>query len=126
MSLFLTLALQQIAVAPYPGEVGGEAVVRAYAEAGPIAGLHVTAEWADGSRSDVGVTDGAGQLRIVPELVGTHRLAAEWQGIRLVAPFPVVPAQPRWQYAVACVPLGMMFLAVHLRAARGGRRRAVK
>src|SRR5688572_21857232 len=106
-ALVLSLALQQLAVAPYPCEIGGEATVRASAPAGPIAGLAVAVETPDGRVADLGITDAAGELRFQPAQTGMHRVVARHADARLVAPLQVVPVPPRWLYGLLCVPLGL-------------------
>jgi hypothetical protein len=136
------LAMQQLAVAPFPAEVGQPVVVRAErleppeggpAAAGgrtpaplPLVGLRVLVEQPDGARQDVGVTDAGGAVQFVPVQVGTHVFSAEVDGVRVVAPHRVVPAQPKWLPALVSVPLGLALLWRHLqrRAGRGAGRPA--
>jgi hypothetical protein len=117
-TLVLALVLQQLAVEPYPCEVGAGATVRATAPGGPIVGLALSLQTTDGGVRDLGVTDANGELRFVPEREGTLRVSGVHAGVRLVAPLEVVPVPPRWLYALVCVPLGVYLLIRNLRRSR--------
>ena len=109
-SLVLVCLLQQLAVAPFPVEVGGEVVVTARLRDGLRPGLEITAVLPDGTAVPAGVTDVAGSVRFVPKVAGEHRFVAVVEGARWIAPLAVLPARRRWPYAIACVPLGLAFL----------------
>lgn len=124
------LALQQLAAAPFPAEVGQPVTVRAErlerpAGGGsddgvlrPIASLSITVEMPDGTRAVLGPTDAAGIVHFVPSQAGTHVYSAEVGGVRLVAPHRVVAARARWLPALVCVPLGLALLWQNLRRRR--------
>ena len=65
---------------------------------------------ADGATSPLGRTDERGLLRFVPAAAGSHHLEAVHGGVRLVAPIRIEARQPRWLYALACGPLGIVLL----------------
>lgn len=127
MTYLCCLVLQQLAVAPFPAEVGQSVTVSAerperLAAGGldqparqPIAALRITVEQPDGSRVEVGSTDAAGVAHFVPRQVGTHVYSAEVGGVRIVAPHRVVASRPRWLLALVCVPLGLALSWQHLR-----------
>ncbi len=115
-TIVVSLLLQQITVAPFPCEAGADVVVQASSPAGPLPDLAIAAEWMDGGRLALGRTDAEGRLRFAAGEPGVHRVAASWQGVRIVAPLRVVAAPRRWWYAAVCVPLGLALLAMHLRA----------
>jgi hypothetical protein len=104
------LLLQQLQVAPFPAEAGQAVVVRASDAAGPRPGLAVDVELPDGTRRQVGSTDGHGEIGFVPEVPGPYCYRAELDGVRLVAPHMVVALRRRWLLALACVPLGLVLL----------------
>lgn len=108
--LVLFCALQQLAVEPYPATVGDPVVVRAIAPAGPMAGLGVAVVQPDGTRRELGTTDGAGVARFVPEVAGEHQFVAERGGTTLLAPLPVLPPRRRTPYILVCAPLGLVLL----------------
>lgn len=123
MTIALALAslLPQLAVSPQPAEVGVEVVVRAADANGPIAGLEIGLESGDGIELPVqllGVTDANGELRWTPTAAGSVQFAASRERVRWVAPLRVVAAQPRWAYAAACTPLGLLLLWRALRRDR--------
>ncbi len=115
-ALVLSFLLQQFVVAPFPCEVGEQAVFSAVAADGkPIAGLTVVVERPDGSAWDVGATNAAGEVRFVPKDAGRHLCIAKSGGSRWIAPMQVVNAPMRWLYAAACTPLGLVLLWKSLR-----------
>jgi hypothetical protein len=120
--LLLLCLLQQLAVEPFPAEVGQEVVVRA-AAAGAIAGVAVEAVLPDGGTRALGATGADGALRFVPAVAGEHRFVADIGGVRVVAPLQVLPPRRRWLHALACVPLGLVLLVRIWRSGRDGRGR---
>jgi hypothetical protein len=120
-ALVLSLALQQFVVAPFPCEVGQQAVFSAVAADGkPMAGLTVVVERPDGSAWDVGATNAAGEVRFVPTDAGRHLCVAKSGGSRWIAPLQVVKAPMRWLYAAVCTPLGLVLLWKSLRRRKHG------
>lgn len=123
MTIVLALAslLPQLAVSPQPAEVGVEVVVRAADGKGPVVGLAIELEPGDGREAPaerLGATDANGELRWTPVEAGSVQFAARHDGVRWVAPLRVVAAQPRWAYAAACTPLGLLLLWRALRRDR--------
>src|SRR5262245_45393705 len=117
-TLVLALVLQQLSVAPFPCEAGVEVVACLRAPGGPVAGIPVAAELADGGAQQLGVTDAAGELRFVAPAPGLHTVVVVRDGVRIVALLRVLPVPRRWPYAFVCVPLGLVLLVRNLRARR--------
>lgn len=121
VTLLLALAPPQLHVEPYRGEVGIETAVHVAKDGAACGGLEIIVELPDGTDRAVGRTDANGDLRFVPDLAGSHVVRAEVDGLRMLAPFHVVTARPRWLTAAVCVPLGLALLWRNLSRARARR-----
>jgi hypothetical protein len=102
--------LQQLQAAPFPAEVEEAVTVTARRDSAPLAGLRIEVRLPDGRELEVGSTDEAGTVTFVPTVVGVYVFATEVDGIRLLAPYPVVEARRRWLLAIGCVPVGLAVL----------------
>ena len=118
------LGSQQLSVAPPTVPVGEPATVRVVGESEPAVGVHIVREGPDGERSEVGVSDEHGQLRVTFDEVGRYVLRAEIEGVRCLAPIAVVPERRGWLLAIGSVPLGLALLWWNLRRMSGRARDA--
>ena len=121
VSLVCAFGLQQLEVEPFPAVVGAAVTVRAHRAGVAIASLPLQVELPDGTVSACGATDALGQVRYVPAAAGHHVFGATIDGVRTLAPLPVVPARARWPLALGTVPLGLALLWWNLSRARGRR-----
>lgn len=121
VSLACVFGLQQLQVSPFPAQVGDEVTLRARRGDAGIAALVVQVELPGGRITPCGETDAGGDLRFVPAVAGYHVFAAVIDGVRTLAPLPVVPARARWPLALGTVPLGLALLWWNLSRARGRR-----
>lgn len=122
VSFLCCIAAQQLSAVPFPAEVGQEVTVRAVrnADQQPWPQHPIDVELPDGTKRELGVSDQNGELRFVPEVPGQYVFAADIDGIRVLAPHRVVPAQSRWIAALVCVPLGLALLWRNLRSRKPG------
>jgi hypothetical protein len=94
--------------------------VRAIRDDAPLPGLAVRLVTPDGEQRPFGTTDAAGVVRGEVVVAGMHRFESECDGIRLLAPLPVLPDRRRWLYGLVCIPLGAALLHRIWRRSRAG------
>jgi hypothetical protein len=116
-TLLLLLVLQQLAVEPFPAEVGQPVVVRASAAGRPLPAVGVEVVQPDGQRLRVGETGAAGEVPFIAAGPGSHTFVATIDGVQILAPLSVLPPRRRWPYVLTCVPLGLVLLLRIWRAA---------
>jgi hypothetical protein len=109
------LLIQDLAVQPFPAVVGEPVVVTMRRDGAPLAGVELVVETPDAAAVSGLRTDAAGQAQFIAERPGHHVVVAVVDGVRQVAPLPVVPARARWPLALAAVPLGLALLWRNLR-----------
>ena len=125
MSLGLTivcgLAVQQLAVAPFPATVGEPVVVTVRRDGAPLVGIEFAVDLPAGISRACGATGADGNLRFLPEVAGDHLFVATIGGVRQLLPLAVRPRVDKWPLAIASVPLGLALLWWHLSRVRGRR-----
>lgn len=124
------LAVQQLAVEPFPAEVGATVTIRAVRKQPipggefldvPLVGEVIGVLVPDGRHVPCGTTDGTGVVVFVPDSPGQYVYEMTVAGVRVLAPHRVVPARSTWLAAIVCVPLGLALLWRNLSRARDRR-----
>lgn len=118
------VALQQLQVEPYPGEVGRPVTITASRGGAPLAGLALSVESTGDRANTGGTTDAHGRWEYVPFAAGQYVVSATVDGVSVLAPYRVVAARRRWWLAMGTVPVGLAVIWVLLRQlspARGRR-----